>query len=110
MYGPWGTYHTIEEALKVGRTLERLDFVWYEHPMPEYRVESYVRLARELRIPILSPAIAAGGAFTRADWSLRGAPATSRIGVNRGGITGARKTAIVCEAYGGDVRCTWPAS
>ena len=68
MYDPWGTYHSVEEALKVGRVLEELDFAWYEHPMPEYRDESYVRLARELRIPILSPEIAAGGVFTRADW------------------------------------------
>ena len=103
MYDPWGTYHTLEEALKVGRVLEELNFVWYEHPMPEYRVESYVRLARELSIPILSPEIAAGGVFTRADWILRGASDMSRIDVNRGGITGARKTAVVCEAYG--VRC-----
>jgi len=51
MYDPWGTYHSLEEALKVGRVLEQLDFAWYEHPMPEYRVESYVRLARELTIP-----------------------------------------------------------
>jgi L-alanine-DL-glutamate epimerase-like enolase superfamily enzyme len=103
MYDPWGTYHTVEEAVKVGRELERLNFLWYEHPMPEYRVESYVRLARELTIPILSPEIAAGGVFTRADWILRGASDMSRVDVNRGGITGARKTAIVCEAYG--VRC-----
>jgi L-alanine-DL-glutamate epimerase-like enolase superfamily enzyme len=103
MYDPWGTYHSLEEALKVGRELERLNFYWYEHPMPEYRVESYVRLARELSIPILSPEIAAGGVFTRADWILRGASDMSRIDVNRGGITGARKTAIVCEAYG--IRC-----
>jgi L-alanine-DL-glutamate epimerase-like enolase superfamily enzyme len=103
MYDPWGTYHSLEDALKVGRELERLNFAWYEHPMPEYRVESYVRLARELSIPILSPEIAAGGVFTRADWILRGASDMSRIDVNRGGITGARKTAIVCEAYG--IRC-----
>jgi len=103
MYDPWGTYHSVEEALKVGRELERLNFLWYEHPMPEYRVESYVRLARELTIPILSPEIAAGGVFTRAEWILRGASDMSRIDTNRGGVTGARKTQIVCEAYG--VRC-----
>src|SRR6478672_11079530 len=103
MYDPWGTYHSLEEAIKVWRVLEELDFYWYEHPMPEYRVESYVRLARELRIPVLSPEIAAGGVFTRADWILRGASDFSRIDVLRGGITGARKTAIVCEAYA--VRC-----
>ena len=37
-YDPWGTYHTYEEAYRVGRELERLNFYWYEHPMPEYRV------------------------------------------------------------------------
>ncbi|MBM3525647.1 MAG: hypothetical protein FJX57_22080, partial [Alphaproteobacteria bacterium] len=73
MYDPWGTYMTMEEALLVGRELERLNFYWYEHPMPETRPEMYVRLARELTIPILAPEIAAGGVFTRADWVLRGA-------------------------------------
>ena len=57
MYDVWGTYHTIEEAIKVGRELERLDFYWYEHPMPEYRVESYRRLCRELSIPVLAPGV-----------------------------------------------------
>ena len=103
MFDPWGTYMSMEEAIKVGRELEKLDFYWYEHPMPEYRVESYVRLCRELTIPILSPEITAGGVFTRAEWILRGASDMSRIDVVRGGITGARKTAIVCEAYG--LRC-----
>jgi L-alanine-DL-glutamate epimerase-like enolase superfamily enzyme len=103
MYDPWGTYMTLEEALKVGRELEKLDFYWYEHPMPETRPETYVKLSRELTIPILSPEIAHGGVFTRADWILRGASDMSRTDVLRGGITGARKTAIVCEAYG--VRC-----
>jgi L-alanine-DL-glutamate epimerase-like enolase superfamily enzyme len=103
MYDPWGTYMTLEDAIRVGRELEKLDYYWYEHPMPEYRVESYVRLGRELSIPILSPEIVAGGVFSRADWILRGAGDMSRIDVMRGGITGARKTAIVCEAYG--IRC-----
>ncbi len=103
MYDPWGTYMSMEEAIKVGRELEKLDYYWYEHPMPEYRVESYVRLSRELTIPILSPEIVAGGVFSRAEWILRGAGDMSRIDVIRGGITGARKTAIVCEAYG--IRC-----
>jgi L-alanine-DL-glutamate epimerase-like enolase superfamily enzyme len=93
----------MEEALLVGRELEKLNYYWYEHPMPEYRVESYVRLCRELTIPILSPEIVAGGVFSRAEWILRGAGDMSRIDVMRGGITGARKTAIVCEAYG--LRC-----
>lgn len=103
MYDVWGTYHTIEETIQVGRELEKLGFYWFEHPMPEYRVESYVRVCRELSIPILAPEIAAGGVFTRAEWILRGASDMSRMDVRRGGLTGCRKTAIVCEAYG--IRC-----
>lgn len=102
-FDPWGTYCNYEEALKVGRALEELDFYWYEHPMPEYRVASYEKLCAALDIPILSPEVAAGSFFTRADWILRGASDMSRIDVLRGGITGCKKMAAVCEAYG--VKC-----
>ena len=102
-FDPWGTYRTYEEALRVGRELEKLNFYWYEHPMPEYRVSTYEKLCRELEIPILSPEIAAGSIYTRADWILRGASDMSRIDVLRGGITGVKKMASVCEAYG--VKC-----
>jgi L-alanine-DL-glutamate epimerase-like enolase superfamily enzyme len=103
MYDPWGTYHIYEEALQVGRELEKLNFYWYEHPMPEHRVEPYVRLARELSIPICSPEIVEGMYFSRADWIVRGAADMSRIDVLRGGITGARKMATIAEAHG--VKC-----
>ena len=72
MYDPWGTYHVYEEALAVGRELEKLNFHWYEHPMPEHRVDTYVRLAQALSIPICSPEIIDGMIFSRADWILRG--------------------------------------
>ena len=100
MFDPWGTYHTYEDALKVGRALEDLDFYWYEHPMPEYRVHVYEKLADALEIPILSPEIAAGSLYTRADWILRDASDMSRIDVLRGGITGSYKMAGICEAFG----------
>lgn len=103
MFDPWGTYHTFEEALYVGRELEKLNFYFYEHPMPEHRVDTYIRLARELNIPICSPEILEGGVFTRADWIRQNASDISRIDVLRGGITGAKKTVTVCEAYG--IRC-----
>ena len=103
MYDPWGTYRTFEDAVRVGRQLEELDFKWFEHPMPEYRVESYVRLCRELSIPILAPEIAAGSIYTRADWCLRGASDMTRIDVLRGGITGCHKMAAIAEAFG--IKC-----
>jgi L-alanine-DL-glutamate epimerase-like enolase superfamily enzyme len=102
-FDPWGTYRTYEEALRVGRELEKLNFYWYEHPMLEYRVAAYEKLSRELDIPVLSPEIAAGSFYTRADWIRRGASDMSRIDVLRGGISGVKKMVAVCEAYG--VKC-----
>ncbi len=103
MFDPWGTYCTYEEALWVGRELEALGFYWFEHPMPEYRVRAYEKLSAELDIPVLSPEIAAGSLYTRADWILRDASDMTRIDVLRGGITGVKKMVSVAEAYG--VRC-----
>jgi L-alanine-DL-glutamate epimerase-like enolase superfamily enzyme len=103
MYDPWGTYHTVEEALQVGRELERRNYYWYEHPMPEHRVDAYIRLTEQLSIPICSPEILEGHVYTRADWLRRNASDISRMDVLRGGITAAKKTAIVCEAYA--VKC-----
>lgn len=100
MYDPWGTYHTYEDALKVGRELEARGFYWYEHPMPEERMTAYEKLSAALEIPILSPEILYGHVFTRADWVKRGAADMSRIDVLRGGITAVKKTIAVCEAYG----------
>ena len=103
MYDPWGTYHTYADAIRVGRELERLGFYWYEQPMPEHRVDNYVKLANELTIPICSPEIAEGGIYTRAEWLLRRAADISRIDVLRGGITGVMKWVGACDAFG--VRC-----
>ncbi len=102
-YDPWGTYRTYDDALRVGRVLEELDYYWYEHPMNEYWVGTYEKLCRELDIPILSPEIAAGSIYTRADWIRRGASDRSRIDVLRGGVTGVKKMVGMCEAFG--VRC-----
>jgi L-alanine-DL-glutamate epimerase-like enolase superfamily enzyme len=67
LFDPWGSYSNYRDALEVGRELERLHFYWYEHPMPEYRMDAYVRLSDELTIPICSPEIAEGGIYTRAE-------------------------------------------
>jgi L-alanine-DL-glutamate epimerase-like enolase superfamily enzyme len=100
MLDPWGTYQTYADALRVGRALEDLNFHWYEHPMPEHRVDSYIRLTRELDIPICSPEIIEGSIYTRTEWLRHEASDMSRIDVLRGGITGAVKMAAICDAFG----------
>jgi L-alanine-DL-glutamate epimerase-like enolase superfamily enzyme len=93
-----------EEALYIGRQLEKLDFYWIEEPMDEHSISSYVWLSQQLDIPVVGPETAEGKAQTRAEWIVRGASDISRGGVfDVGGITPLMKTVHLCEAFG--VRC-----
>ncbi|MEM2960642.1 MAG: enolase C-terminal domain-like protein [Candidatus Bathyarchaeia archaeon] len=93
-------FYTKEEALYIGRHLEKLGFYWFEEPMDEYNVSSYVWLANKLEIPIVGPESAGGMLSTRAEWIIRGASDISRYGVHLGGITPLMKTVHLCEAFG----------
>ncbi len=88
------------DALFIGRALEELDFYWFEEPMNEHSVSSYVWLAKELRIPIVGPETAEGKMFTRAEWVLRGAADISRYSANVAGITAMMKAVHLCESFG----------
>ena len=44
--------HTRHEAVKVGRELERLNYFWYEAPLPPDDVDGYAFLAQRLDIPL----------------------------------------------------------
>ena len=80
--------YTREEALRLGRALEKLDYYWMEEPMNEHSTSSYVWLTENLDLPICGPETAHGQMYTRAEWILRGASDISRVGVfDVGGIT-----------------------
>ena len=87
-----------EEALKVGRELERLNFYWYEAPLPAYDIEGYIKLSRKLDIPInvelLHHAVFVEYIVREAVDSLR-----TMCGFS-GGITEMRKVASLCESFG----------
>jgi L-alanine-DL-glutamate epimerase-like enolase superfamily enzyme len=94
-------YYSREEALRLGRGLEKLNFYWIEEPMDEHSTSSYVWLANQLDLLICGPETAEGKMQTRAEWILRGASDISRGGVgDLGGITPLVKTAHLCEAFG----------
>ncbi|MFC1526979.1 enolase C-terminal domain-like protein [Candidatus Latescibacterota bacterium] len=73
-------HYSREEALFIGRELEKLDYYWFEEPMMEESTSSYVWLAEQLDIPVLGPETAEGKMFTRAEWIVRGADRTDRPG------------------------------
>lgn len=103
MADPVGAY-TYDEALRIGRVLERLGYLWLEEPVWDNDWFSQAKLAQQLDIPIV-------GTETLPD-AHRG---TSQLIVNRavdmvradvswrGGITGVIKTAALADAFG--MRC-----
>jgi L-alanine-DL-glutamate epimerase-like enolase superfamily enzyme len=94
-------YYSREEALALGRGLERLDYYWMEEPMDEHSTSSYVWLTEQLDLRICGPETAEGKMQTRAEWIVRGAADISRGGVgDLGGITPLMKVAHLAESFG----------
>lgn len=93
-------WYTRTQALKLGRALEELNFLWYEEPMEEASISSYVWLAGQLSIPVLGPESAPGKVHTRAEWAALGACDILRVGArDTGGITPAMKIVHLADAF-----------
>lgn len=88
-------------ALRVGRVLEELNFLWYEEPLSHYDVQGYVDLSRDLDIPIAGAEAVAGGVYGTAIYIRANALDLIMCDTYwRGGITGMLKIAHMCEAMG----------
>jgi len=99
MLDPFHAY-TREEALKVGREIEKLDFYWYEDPIPTTDVDGLVDLCRSLDIQILMGENI-HDFYSYAELIRRNATDDIKcIDVNVGGITGMLKVAHLAEAFG----------
>ena len=61
-----------QEALRMGRELEKLDFHWFEEPLMDPDIEGYVELTRRLDIPVVGVEWAHGGLWGVYLPSLRG--------------------------------------
>jgi L-alanine-DL-glutamate epimerase-like enolase superfamily enzyme len=88
------------EALYIGRALEELAYHWFEEPMNESSMSSYVWLSEQLDIPVVGPEVAGGQFYTRAEWIVNHASDISRYDVGLGGITPLVKCVHLCEAHG----------
>ena len=89
-----------EDAMRVGRAIEALDYLWYEDPLAEEDIYNYIKLRNKLDIPIISTEYAPGRLYGMAQWvqqmatdMLRGDVAVS------GGITPLVKIAHLAEAF-----------
>jgi len=89
-----------EDAVRVGRAIEELNFLWYEDPLPEDDIYGYVKLRQKLDIPILATEYTTGGLYGLTQFILQGATDMLRGDVAvKGGITSLMKIAHLAEAF-----------
>jgi L-alanine-DL-glutamate epimerase-like enolase superfamily enzyme len=88
------------DAVKVGRAVERLGFLWYEDPLNEEDIYSYVKLKQKLDIPIMATEYPAGDIGTYAIWLMERATDFLRGDIPvKGGLTTMLKTAHLAQAF-----------
>ncbi|MCE1197193.1 enolase, partial [bacterium] len=94
-------WYSRTDALWLGRALEKLNFAWFEEPMEEDSLESYIWLAGQLDIPIVGPESLSGKHLSRASWAKSGACDVLRAGAQGvGGISPCLKVAHLAESFG----------
>ncbi|GBD11804.1 L-talarate/galactarate dehydratase [bacterium HR23] len=92
--------YTYEDALRVGRAIEALDFLWYEDPLAEEDIYNYTKLCQKLDIPIMSIEWVPGRFYGTPVWILLKATDILRGDVAvSGGITPLVKIAHLAEAF-----------
>ena len=93
-----------DEALRMGRELEKLNYHWFEEPLYDVDFHGLRRLARDLDIPIAGTEVLAGSHYSTAECIASGVVDIVRSDVSwKGGVTALMKTAHLAESFG--VRC-----
>ncbi len=89
-----------EDAMRVGRAIEALDYLWYEDPLAEEDIYNYIKLRNKLDIPIICTEYAPGRLYGMAQWVQQMATDMLRGDVAvTGGITPLVKIAHMAEAF-----------
>ncbi|MBT4267579.1 MAG: mandelate racemase [Deltaproteobacteria bacterium] len=92
--------YDIGEAVKVGRAIEEMGFMWYEDPMPYTDLYNYQKLVQKLDIPVMATEFPAGWLDQYAPWIMSRATDILRGDVLlKGGITTLFKIAHLAEAF-----------
>ena len=94
--------YSVQGAIRVGRALEELGYLWFEEPVQHYHVESFAKVAAALDI-----AVSAG----EQEYTLQGIKRLIEAGVDivqpdivkTGGFTGLADMAALARAYGVDL-------
>lgn len=91
---------TTEEALRLGRALERLDYLWLEEPLADESFAALRELTRTLDIPVVGCEVLAKHPYSVAECVATRVVDAVRADVSwTGGVTGTLKTAHLAEAF-----------
>jgi len=100
MLDPYGHYNR-EQALRVGRELEKLNFYWFEDPIRDYDIDGLIMLREKLSIPICAVEQPPMSMFSIPEYLVRGTVDMVRPDtLGSGGITPLKKIADMCNAFG----------
>ena len=100
MIDPAGAYEQ-EEALKVGRALEQLDYLWYEEPLRDWDIHGYKMLSDKLDIPVMALEVIPGAVYSKPEYIINRAVDIVRGDISfTGGVGQVMKTAHLAEAFG----------
>ncbi|MEZ4835635.1 MAG: enolase C-terminal domain-like protein [Caldilineaceae bacterium] len=101
------SHYNYDEALRVGRALEDLRFLWLEEPLPDRDQQGLQRLCAALDIPVLAPETLMNDVDLSAQWLISGATDWLR-GNARVGVTGLLKLAHLAEMHNARIELNGP--
>jgi L-alanine-DL-glutamate epimerase-like enolase superfamily enzyme len=100
MSDPVGEY-TLDEAVIVGRHLEKLHYLWLEEPFRDFELYKYQQLCATLDIPIAATETTRGGHWGVAQSLAQRAADIVRADVSwKCGVTGTLKIAHTADSFG----------
>lgn len=91
-------------ALRVGKAVQELGYLWYEEPLQDYDIGGYRRLSDKLDITVTAGEVMGGSLYAIADYVASGAIGMVRADPTfKMGIGQTKKLAALAEAFG--MRC-----
>ena len=92
--------YTLEQAVRLGRELEAMNYKWLEEPLPDENFSALKELTRVLDIPVVGVEVLAKHPYSAAECIAARVVDAVRADVSwTGGVTGTLKTARLAEAF-----------
>ncbi|MEM7047453.1 MAG: enolase C-terminal domain-like protein [Pseudomonadota bacterium] len=92
--------YTLEEAVRFGRELEAMNYLWLEEPLPDEAFSALRELTRVLDIPIVGTEVLAAHPYSLAECVATRVVDAVRADVSwTGGVSGVMKSAALAQSF-----------